>query len=297
MRIQLILAALVLATTACGGGDSALLSQTEVDAIASRPEVQRLRQIAERADTMLVSNYVITYRISAQGMSESDSITETMRCSGTQCTGSEGSVVSFEDLFNPEVETRLKSARFGSRGRFDAVSTTEGLQLDTTLSGITVTRFPDAKQFGLWGEYGYAAVVSANGPIAGRYSGVAFSGNFRSAVAMTFGDATGRNPNGLGSATWRGQSEAVSTHTFERRTGTARITIPDLSRPRVDAFISISGYTISPWLNMVPSRGRYESGYPGSRNYLVGSFHGDGHEETYGVFSTGNYVGAYGAKR
>ena len=33
------------------------------------------------------------------------------------------------------------------------------------------------------------------------------------------------------------------------------------------------------------------------RDYPEGNFHGQDHEETYGVFDTGAYIGAFGAKR
>ena len=43
--------------------------------------------------------------------------------------------------------------------------------------------------------------------------------------------------------------------------------------------------------------GRFTSGDVDTGDYLAGDFHGPNHEEAYGVFDTGNYVGALGAKR
>ena len=43
--------------------------------------------------------------------------------------------------------------------------------------------------------------------------------------------------------------------------------------------------------------GAFTSGDVDTSDYLAGNFHGPDHEETYGVFDTGNYVGAFGARR
>ncbi len=43
--------------------------------------------------------------------------------------------------------------------------------------------------------------------------------------------------------------------------------------------------------------GGFTSGDVDTSDYLAGNFHGPDHEETYGVFDTGNYVGAFGARR
>ena len=45
-----------------------------------------------------------------------------------------------------------------------------------------------------------------------------------------------------------------------------------------------------------PSYPAFAAGTAGS-DYLTGNFHGPDHEEAYGVFDTGAYVGAFGAKR
>lgn len=62
--------------------------------------------------------------------------------------------------------------------------------------------------------------------------------------------------------------------------------------------IDIAGYDIDPpSRNGIPIRnGRYNTGLRGS-DYIEGNFHGLAHRETYGVFDTGAYVGAFGAER
>ena len=120
----------------------------------------------------------------------------------------------------------------------------------------------------------------------------------RVASAFAAGEATGTNPTGMGSATWSGIAEAASTSTFQRREGIATVTIAELSRPRVGVEINVPGFAIdsSTWTGIPLTNGHYASGTVGS-DYLEGHFHGPSHEETYGVFDTGAYVGAFGAKR
>ena len=160
-----------------------------------------------------------------------------------------------------------------------------------------LSRVPDIELFGAWGNHGSAAVMLMEGDIRGEFEGVSFRGNIRLATNMALGNASESNPAGMGGATWQGVAEAVSTRTFTRRTGTASITIPDLSNPLVDASIALGDQEIGAWRAMPLHRGRYESGTPGTGNHLVGNFHGPSHEETYGVFDTGSFLGAYGAKK
>ena len=103
---------------------------------------------------------------------------------------------------------------------------------------------------------------------------------------------------GFGGAAWHGISEAVSTLHLERRHGTATISIADLSRPRVAVDIDIAGYQIgsSSWNSIPVYQGRYSTGRYGY-DLLVGDFYGPGHQETYGTFDTGTYVGSFGALR
>ena len=45
------------------------------------------------------------------------------------------------------------------------------------------------------------------------------------------------------------------------------------------------------------AQGSFASGTAGRDDYLEGNFHGPDHEEAYGVFDTGAYVGAFAARR
>ena len=298
MKNMFLSVGIALTLVACGGGGgSKPLSQSELDDIASRPEVVRLRGIAQRADTLLIPRAVYRYTIRAQGESITDRISESMRCADSRCIGSEGTVVSISDLFDPEVETSLTAATFSSRDGFDMVTTTAALNFDDAVPEVTVTSFPEATEYGVWGEHGYAAATLLDGSFRGRLQGASFSGEIKAVASAAYGDAIGTNPTGVGSATWRGVAEGISSRFFDRRTGTATISIPDLSNPRVNAVIEFGGREIGSWTDISLSRGRYEAGYSGSGNHLVGNFHGPDHEETYGVFDAGNYIGAYGAKR
>ena len=107
---------------------------------------------------------------------------------------------------------------------------------------------------------------------------------------------TGSNPSGVGGATWNGIAEATSTRTFIRRAGTALASIPDLSNPLISIDIDLPDIVSLSWDDMRLDNGRYEAGTAGS-NHLVGDFYGPDHRETYGIFDTGAYVGAFGAKR
>lgn len=298
MKTTILGVGLAFTLVACGGGSGVKpLSQSELDEIEAKPEVVRLRGIAQRADTLLVPRIVSSYTLRAQGESITETVRESTRCAGARCIGSEGTVISISDLFTPDTEASLTSANFSARDGFDMVATTAAFDLDDGLPGLTITSFPQATEYGIWGEHGYAAMALLNGPFRGRIQGVSFSGEVRLATSMAYGDAAGTNPTGVGSATWRGFAEGVSSRFFGRRTGTATISILDLSDPRVNATIELGGREIGSWTDIPLSRGRYEAGSAGSGNHLVGDFHGPAHEETYGVFDAGTYIGAYGAKR
>ena len=156
----------------------------------------------------------------------------------------------------------------------------------------------DGDRLGFWGDYGMGVVSAFRGDLSGRYDGVSFSGAMAGATAMAFGEASGTNPTGIGSATWEGVAEAASLRSYTRQQGTASVSIADLSNPRVSVNIRLSGRSIgsAAWNGMALFRGEYGAGIVG-RDFLRGKLHGPGHEETYGVFDTGTWVGAFGAKR
>ena len=289
----------VLFLSACGGGGgSSGLSDEELDRVRSDPRVVSLGGILERADTLLVPSVRLNYSLSAQGQTLSDRLVERFSCSGARCVGQEGTVITVADLLDPDTDIDLAEVTLGSRGGFDTVTTAGKFDTSSSFQGVTITDFPSPFSYGFWGEYGFAAVEIGNGRLAGRSQGVSFTGNMSWAGAYVVGDAAGTNPGGIGSATWRGIAEAASTRTFQRRQGTATVTIADLSRPRVGVDIDITGFPIgSPaWSDMRLARGHFATGSVGT-DRLEGNFHGPDHSETYGTFDTGAYVGAFGAKR
>ena len=295
MKTIPLVAALAVFLTACGG-DSAL-TESEIDELRSDPRVVRLTGIAERADSLLVSTSYARYSIRALGQSESGRLSERFRCSGTRCEGDDSTEIDVADLFDTESGVELTGVDLGSRGQFDTATARARFRFPE-IEGVRITNFPSSTSFGFWGDHGYAAIDILNGPMAGRIVGESFDGELSFVAAYAFGDATGTNPTGSGSATWRGNAEAASTRTFERRAGSATLTIADLARPRVNVDIDIAGYAIdSPaWGDIPLSAGGFEAGARGG-DYIDGKFHGPRHDEAYGVFDTGAYIGAFGAKR
>ena len=279
-----------------GGGEDAGLTPEELDTLRSDPRVERAFAIAERADSLLASSSYARYSLSAQGVTTSDREIERFTCSGVRCVGDDFTEITVADLLDPDVEVVLTDAQLGRRGGFDTATTRSRFRLPS-IDEVRITSLPSSTSFGLWGTHGYAAIDILDGPIAGEFGDVPFSGDASLAVGYTLGDATGSNPRGVGGARWEGIAEAASTRTFQRRAGTATLTIADLSVPRIGVDIDVAGYAIgSPaWADIPLHAGRFATGTQG-RDYVDGKFHGPAHEEAYGVFDTGAYVGAFGAK-
>ena len=187
---------------------------------------------------------------------------------------------------------------------FDTVTAARGgFEVADRVPGVTVAAAPDMRRYGFWGEYGFAAVEIGAGPFSGRVEGARFTGDIDIAVAYSLGNVNGSRPTGLGRASWSGIAGAVNTQTLRRHQGTATIAIPDLSRPYVSADIALSGISINPsrgrgWTRMRLGDGHFESDEKNDgEDYLRGYFSGPEHSETYGVFRTGDFIGAFGAKR
>ena len=127
-----------------------------------------------------------------------------------------------------------------------------------------------------------------------------WSGPFQTAHAWAAGETTDTNPTGTGSATWRGIAEAASTADFQRLTGTANLTIADLSQLRLTAEIhldKIDGSTAElRWPDISLSNGSFSQGSAGD-HHIHGRFHGQDHSEAWGIFHTNAYLGAFGAMR
>ena len=292
---------LALLLAACGGGSGS--DGGDSSAMIDRERaVDRLERIVEEADTVLASRIFARYTIREGFITVSDDPRILLTCSGRECTGSDGFSISVEEVFesDADLDLGLDLSTIAARGGFHTGSVDVNLDdlLNDFLEDPALTVIPRLELFGAWGEHGAAAVMLMTGSIRGEYEGIPFRGNLQFATHIVLGTATKTDdPTGLGSATWRGVAEAVSTTTFARSAGTASITIPDLSNPLVNASIALDGREIGAWMAMPLHQGQYESGQPGSGSHLIGSFHGPGHEETYGVFDTGRYLGSYGAMR
>ncbi len=197
-------------------------------------------------------------------------------------------------------DLRLLSGSAGARTREGfgtASAATGGLAGRETLSGASAT-VSDAKftRYGFWGEHGHAAVEIGTGTLSASADGQQWRGTFKAAYAWAAGEASGTNPAGTGSATWRGIAEAARTAGFERLMGRAELRIADLTRPRVDADLDLDDGAALEWRDMQLANGGFYKGTAGA-DRIEGRFHGSGHEEAWGTFDTGAYVGAFGAKR
>ena len=209
-------------------------------------------------------------------------------------------MITLADLLDPanRISVTAPADALGSQGGFDTQTASVDTDLSRLFTETTLTENPSLHHYGVWGEYGYVNLQFAEGPMSGQIRDVPFTGDLGFATVYVMGDATGTNPEGMGSATWSGAAEAVSTSTFQRRQGTATLTIADLSRPRVGVEVDIAGFAIgsSRWSDIPLTTGRFATGSVGS-DYLEGNFHGPNHEEAYGVFDTGAHMGGFGAKR
>ena len=195
-------------------------------------------------------------------------------------------------------------ANIGSRGGFDTIiAATGGFKESNSFPDGTITAAPTVNLYGFWGEHGFAAVQIVDGPFSGEDQGISF------ALATSLprhGLCRGRRRRNEPRRRRHGDLDRhspkrpppASTRTFEWRPGTATITIADLSHPRVSVGIDVPGYAIDApaWADILLVEGRFASGTAGS-DYLEGNFHGPDHGETYGVFDTGAYIGAFGAIR
>ena len=306
----LVVIALATATSmlvACGGSDNRqTVTDEELERILSDPRMVRLEEILERSDTLLVPSVHSYYSLSAEGVTIDDRVVERVSCTGASCTGDDGTDLSVQGLINPSDqllnppdELRPTEVAIESRSGFDTVTLRARFEASESIEDVTITSAPSALSYGFWGEHGFGAVDVADGSFSGRIQGTPFTGNFGFATAYAGGDAAGTNPTGMGSATWSGIAGAVSTGDFQRHQGTATVTIAELSQPRVGVDIDISGQDIgSPaWADMPLVDGAFTSGDVDTSDYLAGNFHGPDHEETYGVFDTGSYVGVFGARR
>ena len=281
----------------------------------------RAERILQQADTVLIPGAYASGTITAQGITQSFADFEPISCSPTQCVtlvdvsedlvGSVSGADPAQGEGIAEAVATTRNVTLATHGGFDVGETRETLNLSRAVSiapGFSLTRVDAGMTtYGLWGEHGWAGVMVMAGRMAGSVEEEGpFSTDLEAIMAMAAGSASGTNPTGLGRATWEGVAEAVDTSTFERRQGTATVTIPELSEPLVGVDISVPGYAIgSPdWAAMPLYDGRFAFGVDGrfvsggrSGASIEGNFHGPEHSEVYGVFDTADYTGAFGAKR
>ncbi len=305
IHTRLPLTAVLLAATltlgACGGGGGGSGGPPPSSGLSdsSDPRVARLGKLLERADTLRMSGLHARWSLSAPGEETiEDTFDEAVRCTGVRCDAADGTATTVRDLLDLSAGIDSGTADLNARGGFDTVTTSGGFRTTETLPGLSVTVSPMVTGYGFWGDHGYVALALSGGTITAEIDGTSFSGDFSMAQAYVAGDAAGSNPSGTGSATWTGIAEASPADTAERLMGTARVTIADLSRPRVGVAIEVPGHDIGApgWGNMRLGNGRFTSGAAG-RDYLEGAFHGPGHEEAWGVFDTADHVGVFGARR
>ena len=302
MRFVALAGALVLAGCLGGGGDGAdTLSPEDVERVRSDPRIGTMRSIFERADTLLIPGVHLEFSATVGGRGSRERLEFAGDCTGTDCSlgGEDGTgTIALADLITEDVviptDIALTRLELGKRDGFDTLVVEGRDRISQKLSDETITAAGSTTSWGVWGKDGYAGVEV----IAGSLEGGTFSSGMSGALAYVFGDRNPTNPEGVGSATWQGPVEAASTRTFARSEGKATLTIPDLAQPRIGAAIEVAGNDISApgWKDMPLAQGSFTAGTAG-RDYLAGNFHGPQHEEAYGVFDTGAYVGAFAARR
>ena len=305
----LIIAVLLSFLVGCGGGgngsDEVAMPDDKVMKLVSDPRIERLGGIVERTEVMLTPGVHVRYSVSVLHETTADSLLQTVICEETTCSGA-GITLTLEstlltDLIDPDIDISVGEAALQTqedgfdtafvRGELDASD------VGVLLPEIALVEIPQGLGYGLWGEHGMAGMVMADGPFSGRVADVPFSGDMQVVMPFAFGDVSGTNPEGVGSATWSGIAEVVAIRTLRRQQGIATLTIEDLARPAISVGIEVGGNPIgkSGWTDMPLASGHFVFGGPGD-DYVEGHLHGASHSEAYGVFDTDNFTGAFGAK-
>ena len=305
-RLAIIAIALAPLAGCLTDGDGPIpLTPEELAEKRADPRVVNAGRILDNADTLLIPAAYFNVIVSADDVEQETSMVFRGSCTGLNCyltgtTPDETLELSLEELNfidseDDDGDEHIIRFELGERDGFNTVLVEGASHLTDDWEGVEAGA--TALSYGIWADYGFAAVVIAGGTISIEDEGETIQADIRGGLAFVAGEPAGSNPTGIGSATWRGIAEAVETRTFQSRYGTAHITIPELAEPSVDVEIDIRGYSIgsAAWHGIPLDDGRYEAGISG-RDRLVGDFYGPEHEETYGVFDTGAYVGAFGAR-
>ena len=246
-----------------------------------------------------MSNSLIMSGMHAINIKTNDKQVLNFTCSGAVCRSNLGSVITLNELINQTLDDlSVSEVTLGSRRTFN--NSTSKIDSFSEVYDQNVK----GTEYGFWGDYGYAAAFSG----MFRDSGVSFQG------AAAYGRATNTNPTGVGSATWSGivdalpiqYSAATAATEPQRQQGTVTLTINDLSRsqPTIDASIVLSGgygnISLPSWASMPLNNGHFFAdggALIDSYNSIEGKFHGPNHEEAYGVFDNGTWLGTFGAKK
>lgn len=308
----LIVVVLLALLTGCGGGgdgssDKVAMPDDEVMALASDPRVMQLAGIVERTEILLIPGVHVQYSVSALGVdTTTESLFQAVSCEGAACTAAgitlDLSSTLLTDLIDADIDLSVSEAALRSREDGFHTAFVRGdlgaSDIGALFPDITLVDIPEALGYGLWGQHGMAGLLIADGPFSGRAAGIPISGDMDAAVPFAFGDVSGTNPGGSGSATWSGIAEVVAIRTFRRQEGIATLTIADLAQPAVSVGIEVGGNPIgkSGWTDLPLADGHFTFGSAGD-DYVEGNFHGAGHSEAYGVFDTDNFTGAFGARR
>ena len=293
-------AALAIAAllTACSGGGSGgtKLSQDDLNRIRQDPRVMKLDGIGKISNSLMMSG------IHAINIKTNDRIVENFSCSGAVCSSDLGSIITLNELINQTLDDiSVSEVTLGSRDTFNTSVTKLSTFNKVFRADISGTEYT------LWGDYGYAGLAAA-------YYEFDSGANVRAQFAAAIGRATNTNPTGPGSATWRGIVDALpiqySANTAatepQRQQGSITLTIKDLSQQYATIGASIvldGGYgdiSLPSWASMQLTNGHfYAVGGPvvGSTRSMEGRFYGPNHEEAYGVFDNGNWLGSFGVKR
>lgn len=227
----LIVVALLSLLTGCGGGgdgsDGVAMPDDEVMALASDPRVMRLGGIVERTEILLIPGVHVQYSVSALGVdTATDSLFQAVFCERTACTEPEAGIrldlasTLLTDLIDADIDISVSEAAL--RSREDGFHTAfvrgdlDASDIGVLFSDITLVEIPEALGYGLWGQHGMAGLLIADGPFSGRAAGIPISGDMDAAVPFAFGDVSGTNPGGSGSAAWSGIAEVVAIRTFRR---------------------------------------------------------------------------------
>lgn len=291
----LVCTSLVLALAACGGGNGD-------PPVMEMPAIEDLREVAGQATILRVSARHRVYLGRDGAMPDApladwSSIRE-YQCERTECTGHDETYILADATLNREY---IEVTRFEAEAGDDFTTfsmTGRYIPGEEYAPGAIVISSDNLSTWGLWGEHGAAVIHTVGGPIEGIQDGFHYYIEGNSAYGFAFGSASGSNPTGMGSATWRGAAHGIRLGVWEHIEGTATLAIPDLSVPALNAVIELEGGSVigdsDSWTDMTLTDGTFLVGVP-AVNRITGAFMGPDHEEVYGAFDTDTYVGVFGA--